>query len=1418
MTYPLGSWVGRLALVTGLLITAPWVYAADGPGRIAVAGLYPIGYAGCLARCGLPRDLLYDAQLADADVLRGYDLLIIAGAPAKAELNEAIRRHAQGGGTVIVDFSATALPIPDLPDGRRLVGWADVSAARPAGFGVSGLALSRPEWVGEGATLAPDDGGAGWVSESCAGFVVDATGLTDPVVLARFPHSLVRAKDGKGYDPDGGPAGPAVVSGRLGQGRVILCGLQAGMGSSYAGIDFQALMLGLIKLATGGRAQGQLLPATPHVGYNQTLGAASRGAADEADDPQPDASVAAEAPAGPGTRTAPPAGFARLAEDPADEYDLRGALPPGEAEVLLAYWNAGNCLRLTARPTGLTVTRVSSGRSTVLDSAQASLAAGTRLVVKRRLDALLVSAGEAWLRVNLAGLHRGALACRGLVGEAAYQPTESAYFTDDFMRTDADAGPWETFGGRWTTVPVGKADMGANPFSYKCEVPDGPSAALAGSDQWDEYQLSCAVRPGAGGPAAAVGIGWYAANERSMYMLRAAVRVDGKPRADGFQLLRLGDGRVVVLAECAGGLASGQWCRLRVKASGPWIGAEVDGQRLMTVRDATYSHGRVSLLVDHTSARFDDVLVQSSLLPDMLGTRLDGHAPGSAGLIDVDSWAGPAMAWEPDPAVSGLFWRRHTLYGDTDLDFAWPSLPEGAEVSLAANADGRVLDSGALLTLRRAGAAGQLALTVEGRPVRNATVALDGAVRLSLRRRLEGANARLEAVLGGRTVASATLPAGRGGGRLAFRVRGFRPRISAFSLWSANLIDQAFDSAPCDWWVGSGQWDLTNRWSCVPEWSWFGGYGEGESAVWYKRPLVGDQEVHFYAGSKMLDDKTPGYRGPSVERTGDFNVTLCGDGRSADSGYAFVLGPAARGEHRDRHGRISGFGAQLRRRGQAVARNDSFSFFACAHNRWSDIRAEKHGAEVRLLVDGQVVLRWVDPEPLAAGYAALWTYDNGMLIPRVSLSAQGYGAELLSLRRSPGSVGVPDHQRAGSVVIAPAAGGEVAPPAEDVAGRVAGQLRLVAHGRALHVELVALHHDQAGLRPDTQAHALGVRWLGEDVASDHHVRRVAQVDIDRLEVAHLPLGRQDAAAAVGAVEQAVAHERLAHALQHEAGVAVGDVASGQVEGGLLPVGALAFEVDGHPALAADEVAVARDAVLGRRADAAVDEPVARVPHIAVGQQRRVAVFQQDGLGQCVDRRPLAIAAGDLHVLQPRIPGVAHHHAALEAALVEALPADQQVLGVELPRVLVAGVGRVEGQCRACRLGDRQQRQARDRDREAGDGRAHEAQPALRVGYQQFGGVFAGALDVQAVAVGVALRSEHDQRLQAVAPGRDDHMHLPLTTHGRPQGGKGRRGVLGAGRVGAEVGQRHGPGASRAEQCQEQQQGPETHGILRAELL
>jgi hypothetical protein len=228
-------------------------------------------------------------------------------------------------------------------------------------------------------------------------------------------------------------------------------------------------------------------------------------------------------------------------------------------------------------------------------------------------------------------------------------------------------------------------------------------------------------------------------------------------------------------------------------------------------------------------------------------------------------------------------------------------------------------------------------------------------------------------------VVEARLAEPRTSGRLAFVADGFLPRVTSLAVWSLNLKDETYDQAPVRWWVGSGEWDVTNRWSCTPDWSWFGGMSKDLAAIWYKQELAGDIVVDFYAGAKMMDESFG-----SRERVGDFNAVLCGDGQGVDRGYSFVVGP--------REG-----GAVILRHGQVVARNAGFKLFSQGHNRWANIRAERHGSRVLLYVDDQLVVQYVDPEPLPDGFVGLWTQRNGIMIPRVTLSYQHLGDRLLSL-------------------------------------------------------------------------------------------------------------------------------------------------------------------------------------------------------------------------------------------------------------------------------------------------------------------------------------------------------------------------------------------------------------------------------------
>lgn len=61
------------------------------------------------------------------------------------------------------------------------------------------------------------------------------------------------------------------------------------------------------------------------------------------------------------------------------------------------------------------------------------------------------------------------------------------------------------------------------------------------------------------------------------------------------------------------------------------------------------------------------------------------------------------------------------------------------------------------------------------------------------------------------------------------------------------------------------------------------------------------------------------------------------------------------------------------------------------HRKWYHFRVSRVGGEVTVLVDGVQVFRKVDEEPLADGRLAVWTYDNGIMLGRVRISADGIG-------------------------------------------------------------------------------------------------------------------------------------------------------------------------------------------------------------------------------------------------------------------------------------------------------------------------------------------------------------------------------------------------------------------------------------------
>src|SRR5690242_13450619 len=61
---------------------------------------------------------------------------------------------------------------------------------------------------------------------------------------------------------------------------------------------------------------------------------------------------------------------------------------------------------------------------------------------------------------------------------------------------------------------------------------------------------------------------------------------------------------------------------------------------------------------------------------------------------------------------------------------------------------------------------------------------------------------------------------------------GTLPLMHNVEVENGHVYDYTFTTAPVDWRVQSGVWEMTNRWNCSPGWSWFGGRSEEIAAVW----------------------------------------------------------------------------------------------------------------------------------------------------------------------------------------------------------------------------------------------------------------------------------------------------------------------------------------------------------------------------------------------------------------------------------------------------------------------------------------------------------------------------------------------------------------------------------------------------------
>src|SRR5205823_763726 len=92
-------------------------------------------------------------------------------------------------------------------------------------------------------------------------------------------------------------------------------------------------------------------------------------------------------------------------------------------------------------------------------------------------------------------------------------------------------------------------------------------------------------------------------------------------------------------------------------------------------------------------------------------------------------------------------------------------------------------------------------------------------------------------------------PAAHAAGEIG--LTGTVPDLKNVDVQSPHVYDYTFSTAPTDWKIQSGVWEMTNRWSCSPGWSWFGGRSDEVAAIWNKRKFSGDVSAQMYFAFKM---------------------------------------------------------------------------------------------------------------------------------------------------------------------------------------------------------------------------------------------------------------------------------------------------------------------------------------------------------------------------------------------------------------------------------------------------------------------------------------------------------------------------------------------------------------------------------------
>jgi len=223
---------------------------------------------------------------------------------------------------------------------------------------------------------------------------------------------------------------------------------------------------------------------------------------------------------------------------------------------------------------------------------------------------------------------------------------------------------------------------------------------------------------------------------------------------------------------------------------------------------------------------------------------------------------------------------------------------------------------------------------------------------------------------------------------VAMHRAGFRKDSAVIDAADAEVLSSAvrtwtFREAPADWRVESGTWEISNRWSCSPDWTWLAGWNQnGLALIHSRRQFTGDHVIDVYVGTKMMPK--PDGKG-HYEELRDLHFGLCED--DLGNGYHVILGGEDSGNWR-------GVGARILRNGETVASDPNYRVPQHErHNNWLLVRLVRRGPELKVLLWDREVLSYTDEDPLEGGSVMIGTEQNGITVPRITVYARPAGSD-----------------------------------------------------------------------------------------------------------------------------------------------------------------------------------------------------------------------------------------------------------------------------------------------------------------------------------------------------------------------------------------------------------------------------------------